>query len=227
MKHISHFKRAERYDAESPQGDYLSHQRGFSRRIAALREAQLIRKALQIAGQPREVLDIPCGMGRLWPILAENPDRRIIGADDALHMLDAAERLQPDHIRGSIRLLHTSARDVALPAQAVDAVICMRLFHYLGDAQSRMDVLKEFARVSRNRVILSLWVSSRFMALRRQRTDRFRLARNGAVQPEYQGRYVIPAKVAEAEFREAGFNKIVAFDYLPFCGLSRIYLLQK
>jgi cyclopropane fatty-acyl-phospholipid synthase-like methyltransferase len=29
------------------------------------------------------VLDLPCGAGRFWPLLAEKPNRVIIGADNS------------------------------------------------------------------------------------------------------------------------------------------------
>ena len=111
--------------------------------------------------------------------------------------------------------------------QSVDAVLCMRMFHYFGDASDRAALLSEFARVTRESVILSVWTGNHFKALRRQRTNRLRWDHRGQAIPEHQGRYMLPASVVEAEFRAAGFRTIVGLDSPPFCGAARVYVLQK
>lgn len=46
----------------------------------------------------------------------------------------------------------------------------------------------------------------------------------GQAIPEFQSRFVLPAGVVEEEFKAAGFQKISRLEYLPFCGLGRIYV---
>lgn len=227
MKKIIRLLASEKYDAEASQGYYLRHQDHFSKRLASLREAYLVRKALQLSGQPRTVMDIPCGDGRYWPLLTEHADREVIAADDNALLLDQAWKTHSERIKGAVSLLHTCAQDIALPDQSVDSVLCMRLFHHLADPQARANILREFARVSRRSVILSLWVSNHFKPLRRQRTERLLRDCKGQAMPEFQSRYVLSADVVEEEFKAAGFRKVSRLDYLPFCGLGRIYVLQR
>src|SRR5690606_40469966 len=53
--------------------EYLhKHQDGPARRLSHWRDEQMARRALKIAGKPDLVLDLPCGAGRFWPLLAEH-----------------------------------------------------------------------------------------------------------------------------------------------------------
>ena len=74
-------KFSEKYDQKHA-AEYLEkHQDGLARRLSHKRDEQLARKALALAGEPGLVLDLPCGAGRFWPLLAEKTNREIIGAD--------------------------------------------------------------------------------------------------------------------------------------------------
>ena len=218
-------KFSEKYDQQHAADYRLKHQNGWARRLSHTRDEQLARRALAIAGEPGVVLDLPCGAGRFWPLLAAKHNREIIGADNSASMLEVACVAQPAEVVKRVRRLQTSAFDIDLPDNAVDSIFCMRLLHHIGDASHRMALLREFHRVSRDSVIISLWVDGNFKAWKRKRLERQR--GTSPVQEGYQNRFVLPAVTVEAEFRKAGFTVQEHLDFIPLYAMWRVYVLRK
>lgn len=216
---------SEKYDLQHATEYLLKHQDGLVRRLSHKREVHLARRALALAGEPGQVLDLPCGAGRFWPLLAEQPYREILGADNSASMLEVASIAQPAEVVKRVRRLQTSAFDIDLPDNAVDSIFCMRLLHHVGNAQHRMALLREFHRVSRDSVIVSLWVDGNIKAWRRKRLERYRGMDSGA--DGYQNRFVLPAATVEAEFRKAGFRVQENLDFIPLYAMWRVYILRK
>lgn len=214
-----------KYDQQHAQEYLQKHKDSAARRLSHWRDEQLARKALRIAGDPGLVLDLPCGAGRFWPLLAEKPNRIIIGADNSADMIATACAAQPADVVKRVRPLQTSAFDIDLPDNAVDSIFCMRLLHHVGQAEHRMALLQEFQRVTRDSVIISLWVDGNFKAWKRKRLDQKRQLKNG--QDSYQNRFVLPAATVEAEFEQAGFRIHERLDFLPLYAMWRVYLLRK
>lgn len=98
-----------KYDREHAEAYLKKHQDGLARKLSHRRDVQLARHALKLAGQPNLVLDLPCGAGRFWPLLAEKDNRVIIGADNSADMLAVACAGQPDGVVKRVRPLQTSA----------------------------------------------------------------------------------------------------------------------
>lgn len=214
-----------KYDRNHAEHYYHKHRKGLARRLSNWRDMQLARKALEIAGDPTLVLDLPCGAGRFWPVLAEHPGRVIIGADNSADMLSVAQAAQPAGIVARVRPLQTSAFAIDLPADSVDSIFCMRLLHHIGEAKDRLSMLREFHRVSRDSVILSVWVDGNYMAWKRKRLESRRQAGNG--KQGFQNRFVLPAKTLEHEFAEIGFRIAARLDFLPLHSMWRVYVLHK
>ena len=178
-----------------------------------------------MVGDPGLVLDLPCGAGRFWPLLAEKPNRSIIGADNSADMLRIACESQPADVVKRVRPLQTSAFAIDLPDNAVDSIFCMRLLHHVGQSSDRMALLREFQRVTRDSVIVSLWVDGNFKAWKRRKLESQRHKENG--QESYQNRFVLPVTTAETEFEEAGFRIQKRMDFLPMYAMWRVYVLRK
>lgn len=212
---------SEKYDEQHAHEYLHKHRSGWSRRLSHWRDEQLARRALALAGDPGLVLDLPCGAGRFWPLLAEKPNRVIIGADNSEAMLKTALKAQSADIVKRVQPLHTSAFDIALPDNAVDSIFCMRLLHHIGEPAHRLAILREFERVTRDSVIVSLWVDGNFKAWKRQRLERAR------GQKDYQNRFVLPVATVEEEFRQAGFRIQERLDFLPLYAMWRVYVLRK
>ncbi|QXI27415.1 class I SAM-dependent methyltransferase [Pseudomonas vanderleydeniana] len=216
---------SDKYDEQHAQEYLRKHRNGMARRLSHLRDEQLARSALALAGEPGLVLDLPCGAGRFWPLLAEKPNRVIIGADNSAAMLEIALRAQPAGVVSRVRPLQTSAFDIDLPESSVDSIFCMRLLHHIGESAHRLALLKQFHRVTRDSVIVSLWVDGNFKAWRRKRLERKRKAM--AEPDSYQNRFVLPAAQVEEEFRQVGFRVQQHLDFFPLYAMWRVYILRK
>jgi ubiquinone/menaquinone biosynthesis C-methylase UbiE len=202
-----------KYDDEHAKKYLRKHKDGLAR--------QLARRALALAGEPGLVLDLPCGAGRFWPVLAEKANRVIIGADNSAAMVKIACESQPAEVVKRVQPLQTSAFAIEMPDNAVDSIFCMRLMHHIGQAEDRAVLLKEFHRVSRDSVIVSLWVDGNFKAWKRRRAEGSR------PKHDYQNRFVLPVATVEAEFEQAGFRIQERLDFLPMYAMWRVYLLRK
>jgi ubiquinone/menaquinone biosynthesis C-methylase UbiE len=189
--------------------------------LSTWRELALARQALTLAGDPGVVLDLPCGAGRFWSVLAEKPQRRILAADSSAEMLQVARQMQPRELVDRIESFQCSAFETGCQDGSVDNVFCMRLLHHLPESSDRSALLREFHRVTRNTVCISLWVDGNFKAYRRTRRKAPR------APGDRLSRYVMERRSVESEFRQAGFQIKGHFDLLRFYSMWRIYVLGK
>ena len=212
-----------KYNRPHSEQYFRKHQEGWARRLSHWRDAQVARYALKLAGEPALVLDLPCGAGRFWPLLAEKQNRVIIAADNSLDMLEVARESQPVDVVARVRSFQTSAFAIDLGANAVDCIFCIRLLHHIQSAMDRMAILKEFHRVTRDTVILSLWVDGNYKAWKRQKLER-RRAENGRTG---QNRFFVSRVDIESEFDRTGFSILGYKDFLPAYAMWRTYVLRK
>lgn len=215
---------SDKYTQTHAQAYFDKHRDGLARRMSHQRDLQLARKALRLAGEPTLVLDLPCGAGRFWPLLAEQPNRVILAADNSADMLATARASQPSNIVARVRTFQTSAFAIDLPDRSVDSIFCMRLMHHIGESAHRMPMLREFHRVTRDTVILSLWVDGNYKAWKRRRLE---AERDRHLGRGLQNRFVIPAHQIESEFAGAGFTILGHFDFLPLYAMWRVYVLRR
>lgn len=214
-----------KYDFEHAQQYLHKHQDGLSRRLSHWRDVQVARRALQMADEPNLVLDLPCGAGRFWPMLCEQPNRVIFAADNSADMLTTARAAQAPEVVTRVTSFRTSAFAIDLGANAVDCIFCIRLLHHIESSEHRLAILREFHRVSRDTVIVSLWVDGNYKAWKRQRLEARRAAQGRAA--ENQNRFVFARSTLEDEFRQAGFNILGHLDFLPGYAMWRTYVLRK
>lgn len=205
---------ARRYDQEHARVCHQPRPRGLAGRLAFWREEQLVRNALQVAGEPGLILDVACGAGRFWPVLAEHANRVILAADPSQDMLDHARTHHPQNLLKRVKTFQSSAFTIGLSANAVDCIFCMQLFQRIASPEHRLAMLGEFHRVSRDTVIVAVRVDGHF-TLRRSDVE------GAQVQPQ-AGKAEL-----EAEFRQAGFCVLSYQDFLPGCTRMRVYVLRK
>lgn len=208
-----------KYDRQHAQQYFHKHRAGLMRRLSDWREQQIARAALALAGDPASVLDLPCGAGRFWPMLAERAERRILAADNSADMIVVARATQAPEIVARVETFQTSAFAIELADGAVDCVFSMRLLHHVAEPAHRLAMLREFHRVSRQTVVLSLWVDGNFKAWRRARLE--------ARRPVNNNRFVVAREVIEAEFAAVGFDVVGYKDFLPGYAMWRVYTLRK
>ena len=65
----------------------------------------MARRALALAGNPKSVLDLPCGAGRFWELLAENPERELYAADNSENMVAVADLTRRGFINGDVSVV--------------------------------------------------------------------------------------------------------------------------
>ncbi|MEB0043060.1 MULTISPECIES: class I SAM-dependent methyltransferase [unclassified Pseudomonas] len=198
---------------------------GFSGRLAQWRDEQLARRALKIAGEPGLVLDLPSGAGRFWAVLTEHSNRVVLAADHSPEVLALGEAGFSAEKLKRIKTFQTSPLSIELSANAVDCIFCMRLFHHIPDRDHRAAILREFHRVTRDTVIIALWVDGNIKSWRRKRLERVR----ARVEPEVlrMNRFVVNRTEIETEFATAGFQILGHHDVLPGYAMWRVYVLQK
>ncbi|HPF13370.1 MAG: class I SAM-dependent methyltransferase [Planctomycetes bacterium] len=148
-----------KWDAPHSGAHYQSDRFANARRRD--RDLRLIAKLWKRFGpeaQPRWLLDMPCGTGRLQPLLTEL-SHSVVSIDVAGAMLGAHA--------GSHRI-RARALEAPLAPGSMDAVVCCRLFHHLRDDSLQGRLLAELLRVSRGPVFLSFWDAGSYHAWRRR-----------------------------------------------------------
>jgi 2-polyprenyl-3-methyl-5-hydroxy-6-metoxy-1,4-benzoquinol methylase len=205
---------ARRYDQEHARVCLQPQPRGLGRRLTFWRDEQLVRNALKVAGEPGLILDVACGVGRFWPVLAEHANRVILAADPSQDMLNHAQTHHPQNLLKRVKTFQSSAFTIGLSANAVDCIFCMQLFQHIASPEHRLAMLGEFCRVSRDTVIVAVRVDAHF---KRRRTT---------VEGVAPRRLASKAEV-EAEFKQAGLRVISHQDFLPGCTRMRVYVLRK
>jgi len=210
-----------KYDKSHALEYFEKYNRGMARKLSNLRDHQIGRKALALAGNPLSVLDVPCGTGRFWDLLAEEPRRKIYASDYSQDMLTTGLEFRAPEITSRVESFRASAFELPLEDNFVETVFCIRLIHHMGAKEDRQRLLQEFHRVCSKSVIISLWVDGNFKGWKRKRSESRR------ANHSYQNRFVFPAKSIEKEFSEAGFSITGKLDFIPWYSMWRTYVLQK
>lgn len=216
---------SKKYDSVHSKQYFEKHHATLARRLSHWKESRIARRALQTACEPRVVLDLPCGAGRFWPLLADRPDREILAADISADMIRVALESQPPGIAARVKAFQTSAFAIEAADASVDLIFCIRLLHHVQSSEHRVAMLREFRRVTRASVILSLWVDGNFKSWRRQRLERRRI-RDGKANRN-DNRFVVSSRQIEGEFSEAGFRIVNYYDFIPKYAMWRTYVLEK
>lgn len=194
-----------------PAGRMLS---SMTQRVAQWRAGQLINSALKLAGEPSLVLDLPCAAEGLWPLLSTSESRVVIAANPHTEHLAAALAGLQTAFTQRVHPLQTSLFAIDLGANAVDCIFCLHGLQQIDEPLRRMLVLREFNRVTRDCVIISVWVDGNLQAARQTPLSR----RNGQVHARGQ---------IEREFTAAGFHISGHRDFMPGLAMQRLYVLRK
>lgn len=186
LRRLPPFATAARYEAPGKSEAYAARN---PRRDA--RERALLARLWP--GRPGEtVLDLPCGAGRLLPLLRDRFGHRVVQADGALAMLRQARAAA-----GGAAPHAVAADALAMPfaAGAVDGVVMFRFLHHLpGEARAR--TIAEACRTARRFVVASFFHPCSFHHLQRK------LRQLGGAAPT---RFPTTLRALRAEFARHGF----------------------
>lgn len=213
---------SEKYDEKHAKQYFDKHQDGFWRKLSDWRDQQIAKKALKIAGNPKNVLDVPCGTGRFWQTLIDSGVQNLHICDYSQNMIDTGMHFRPAAITSQIKsAVQGSAFDIPVADQFVDSIFCIRFVHHVAESKDRIKLLKEFHRVSKDTAIISLWVDGNYKSWLRKKLESKRDSRS------YQNRIIIPQSVIEAEFKACGFEIVAKLDFLKFYHMWRTYVIKK
>lgn len=146
------------------------YDREWHKRVSSRVERRVIRRLLERTGlREGRVLDVPCGAGRLTPLL-EPVAARLVSADYSPRMVGVFQRV---HGRPG---LVSDAFHLPFPDRAFDLVFSARLCHHIADAGLRASYLAEVMRVSGTWTIATVFDSdslkNRVREFRRRFTDK-------------------------------------------------------
>jgi ubiquinone/menaquinone biosynthesis C-methylase UbiE len=210
-----------KYDQNHSKNYFEKHERTFWRRLSNRRDQAIARKALILADKPEAVLDMPCGTGRFWQVLAETSHRKIFACDYSQDMIDTGLTHRAQELTQTIQARQGSASALPYEDDFVDCVFCIHLLHHISNAADRRKLLSELKRVSKSTIIISLWVDGNYQAWRRKKHERSRKQR------KYQNRFIMPVKKIEAEFKEVDLQIIEHLDFLKCYSMWRTYIPRK
>ena len=209
----------------------LSHQRdplhqpnhqlpdiGVADRFVLWRKNRMARRALRAAGDPNLVLDLSSCVGTYWALLTSHPNRLVLAAYSSAEQLAQAQENHSVGIPEQVCALQSTASAIQLGENAVDSIFCMHLLQQVESADQRLALLRELHRVTRDTVILSLWIDGKAA----WKPLRF-LLREG----HGMCRQVVAKEQIETEFRSVGFQILTHMDLAPGYATWRIYVLRK
>lgn len=220
-----HYEFSEKYDPEHARKYFEKHNSGFWRQLSTWREVGMARQALVLAGRPRTVLDLPCGTGRLWPMLSEEKGREIYVADYSQSMIDTGLKLRPPEVTRRIsNAFQCSAFDTGLPDDFVECVFSIRLMHHIDKSEDRVRMLREFSRISSRTIVVSLWVDGNFRAYRHRINERRKSRKRG--EDRAVDRFLFSRDEIERDFELAGLSVIGHVDFIKYWDKWRTYVLS-
>lgn len=187
----------------------------FKSARAALRDPMLVERILaRHAPRPalEPVLDVPCGTGRLRPIL-ERRGLRYVGADVSPVMLGEARE------GGTPSLVQASVARLPFHDASFDVVVCCRLLHHLHEPEELAVAVNELTRVARRLVVASFWDAASLHAWRR----RVGLKRSEGPR----GRRAIHKRTLTALFDAAGAEVIEFHHSFRFVSQQAFVVAQK
>jgi SAM-dependent methyltransferase len=138
------------------------YDRELHKRVSSYFERRVIRRALSLTGGPHaRVLDLPCGAGRLTPLL-EPVARTLISADYSPAMLRVFQRQRgrPCTVADAFHL--------PFGDRTFDLVFSARLSHHISDDALRAAYVREILRVSAGWAVFTIFDARSLKNLLRQ-----------------------------------------------------------
>jgi 2-polyprenyl-3-methyl-5-hydroxy-6-metoxy-1,4-benzoquinol methylase len=111
-------------------------------------------------------LDIPCGYGRFSKFFHEG-GFSLVSSDYSYQMVGrAVERLKRDPI--VLGITADAKKNLPFRSGSFDVLLSMRFFHHVHEPEEREFILREFARVSQNWIVISYYQTNFLHQLQRK-----------------------------------------------------------
>ena len=175
---------ARRYATASDAANYRDRRFGRSRhgRRVDAAERRIVAEVVASLGVRGPVLDVPCGAGRLLPLLGAG-GRACVGADVSPEMLALARRAAAE-AGLACGCLAADARRLPFADGRFELALSMRLLHRVRQPEERVAVLAELARVSRGWVLFSFYNCCSWRGLRDRLRGRYAGETRAAIRRE-------------------------------------------
>ncbi len=131
----------------------------WTERINNRREQNMVRKLLgEIPNGDRYdlALDMPCGYGRLYPLLKQTA-RHVVEGDWSFYLLKEARNYlaQNGQIESPLGFVRGTALSMPFLDGSFDVVLSVRLCHHISSQDERLEYVRELLRISRNWVVFT------------------------------------------------------------------------
>lgn len=168
---------------------------------------------------PLQILDIPCGTGRITQFLLAQGES-VTGGDISKEMMQIAEKkVSMFENFGGFHQMDASA--LIFDDKSFDVIVSIRFMGHI-PRHVRIDILKEFSRVSQF-LIIEYSLKSQIVAVRRRLDN---LLKTGNQLPNRWGWHTFEKDELFAEFKEANLQVIKMWAKLPLLSGSAYVLLQ-
>ncbi|MBE3123625.1 MAG: class I SAM-dependent methyltransferase [Planctomycetes bacterium] len=181
-------------------------------------QKRALSRCLTCLGSGRVLADVPCGTGRMFPVLSRAAGL-CIGLDVSVAMM-AKARCREGSDR--FRLVCADARALPMADASVDCVVSVRFAMHLA-SDERVAILREFGRVSRRWVVVEYGYDSAWHRIRGwMRTVLLWLGGRTRTYPQATlGRQI------EEEARQADLHITDSFWTLPILSQSTLVVMAK
>ncbi len=160
--------------AEGAESYSKKFQKHWNERLNDTFERRLVQRLLNEVSRndrPHRALDMPCGYGRLYPLLAE-ASAEVVECDWSHPMLLRARESQSRMPTGGARRhVRAEAGRLPFPDRSFDLVLSVRLCHHIRSHEERLAYVRELMRVSAGWVIFTYFdtrsLKNRLRELRR------------------------------------------------------------
>jgi ubiquinone/menaquinone biosynthesis C-methylase UbiE len=188
------------------------YDRELHKRISSYFERRAIRRALAVTGAcDANVLDVPCGAGRLTPLLSP-VSARLVSCDYSPAMLSVFRR----KFGGPCTV--GSAFDLPFADRSFDVVFSARLSHHIESDARRADYLREIMRISAGWVIVTIFDRNSLKNRLRELSRRWRAKRS---------KHTTARGDLEGIARESGFIVAAGFPLSRLASGQVFYVLRR
>jgi ubiquinone/menaquinone biosynthesis C-methylase UbiE len=191
-------------------------------RVGNWLDKRAIKRALDSFGDCQTVLDIPCGTGRITAFLIEQ-GHTVYAADVSVEMMAVAQGHFTHSPPAPLGYVQVDAMRLPFRSASFDCTTAIRFMGHVPSA-TRIQVLRELARVSRGSIIADYCIYHPVIHLRRWIEDLIRRRRLGFAQSwAWQS---IPKEQLKSEFQAVGLQATRWFAKMGFLSDAWIVLLR-
>ncbi|OGV76330.1 MAG: hypothetical protein A3I83_05265 [Methylotenera sp. RIFCSPLOWO2_02_FULL_45_14] len=116
-------------------------------------EMKLLDRAFSIIPKTLEVIDLPCGGGRVFLRLASH-GYKVRAGDLSPEMIKIAQK-NADEAGLGITVDHADVENLHYADKSIDAIVCFRLFQHFPTPAIRQRAVREMCRVAKQYVVMS------------------------------------------------------------------------